>query len=181
METEFTLNTIDLKKTMAEVRKLSRKSASGEVAISVQPDRIEMQFIGITRFLAATTTHFCDVIIPFSMLEGLAKTVDTKAITLQVTDGQLVYGQVNVHSKHIKIQSLFTNPESALPMNMTPKLLLGLRKKQSTEYLEKLGIMPYIEAEESKLEKKLQAAARSLKVYGITYEKLKNLVEQNNS
>jgi hypothetical protein len=177
LETQFTIQVSDFKKVITEVKKLSPKSLKIDVPISIQPDRIEFLFVGMSRLLPAITTHFCDVVIPFRVLDAISKTADTKELTFQVEEGKLEYGRVSLTSKDVHIQSLFLNSESSVPMNSTPKILLGMRRKHSEEYLKKNGYLSLIIKEEKRLDDNLKTAVNKLKDYGITYQMLRELVQ----
>lgn len=179
METQIKINASEFRKAMAEAKRLSKSSVNKDIPISVQPERIEMQFIGLTKFLAAETTNLCDVVVPFLILESLAKTVSSKELVLQISDGLLICGNAKIQNKKIQVQSLFFNPETDLPLNVGPLDLLSMRHKYSIVYLDEKGFTLEIEKAEEELETNLRAAEKILKIYGISYATLEALVSEN--
>jgi hypothetical protein len=176
MHTQFTFNSSEFKNLISEVRKLSPRSLKMNVPISIQPYRIEFLFVGISRLLPSSTNNFCDVVIPFRILEAIAKTADTQVITLKVEQGKIEYGKMKITSVNIHIQSLFNNRDSQIPINITPMVLLGLRQKHSEAFLKSKGYLSLIRTEEDRLDRNLKAAVKKLKDYGVTYHILREWI-----
>ena len=179
METTFTFNTMDFKKMMTEVRKLSKRSYTLNTTISVQPDRLEFQFVGISRFIKAETSTYCDVVIPFRLLDNTAKTETSKEMTWIVKDGEIQFGKLSVKNNSIRVQSLFVNPPLPLAMNQDSLSILRLRLTHKEAQLTQLKLLESVEGEEKTLEIKLKEAGKCLYPYGVTVQMLRELVAKN--
>ena len=179
MESTFTFSTSEFKKMISEVRKLSKRSIKVNIQISVEPDRLEFQFIGMSRFITAETSNYCDVVIPFQLLDNIAKAEKTAQMTWVVKDGEIGVGKVVVKNEAIQVQSLFVNPPIQLAMNQDSLSLLRLRHTHTEAKLIELKLLEYVEQEEAKLEVNMKAAAKILKAYGITIQMLRALVAKN--
>ncbi|GIV33056.1 MAG: hypothetical protein KatS3mg031_0591 [Chitinophagales bacterium] len=176
MQTTFTVSLEDFKKMITQANRIIKKIDDTITKISVQPESIEFEFVGIQRTLPAMTETYCDVLVPFKVLLGIAKTATTPRLTLTFKDGQMNTDKINVSHKAIKVQSLFSNKEIPLPVNPSLADILKLRKLYDKEKLIELNLMPRIESAEQELKDRLNKAAALLKDFGVKFSDLESLV-----
>ena len=177
MQTQFTVQTIELKKIILGAKKLSKQAMKSIVKISVLSESLELQFMGITRWIEAETKQFCDVLIPFDILYAVVKTVSQSHLTLKIKDGEVDIGSSRLQRSTIKVQSLFSTKELDLPINPSVIDILLLRTKHSSSRLAELNLLSCIEKEEEILDQKLREAATLLNPYGVKTTEIEELVK----
>ena len=178
METKFTVDSSEFKKVIMDVKRLSKHSMNMMVKISIQPQSIEFQFIGIQKILKAETETYCNVLVPFEILYGIVKTNSRNELTLVFKDGVVAFSGTTLSKSTIKVQSLFSNKTPDLNINHNILDILRLRNQYDNEKLGELNLIEKIEIEEQKLEQRLEEAQSILKFYGVTKKELENIVEQ---
>jgi len=176
MESHFTIDTKEFKKMISEANKLIKGAAQTSVKISVLPDTVEFQFQGMQKLLKAESDTYNDVLVPFSVLYGFARTVSDKRIAFAFKDGEVKVGVATVMGPNIKVESLFSRKAADLPMNLTPRVLLRLKMQYPKEELVQLNLFEMVAASERDMEKEVVKAARLLAPYGISKAELLALI-----
>ncbi len=159
-------------KTIPALRKL------GNVKVSVLPNDITISAPGIEQVVKADTEGYTDMMVPFRLLYGIAKTDKRETITLTITDGQIDCGGYTLASSILKLNTVFSKKEIDLPINPTKIDILKLRAMYSPEQLREYKMLPEIESAERQLENALLQSLYHLEPYGISKNDLDELIDK---
>jgi len=158
-------------KTIPALRKL------GNVKVSVLPNDITIYAPGIEQTVKAETEGYTDMMIPFRLLYGIAKTDKRDMLILTIIDGQIDCGGYTLASSIIKLNTVFSKKEIDLPVNSAKIDILSLRARYSPEQLREYKMLLEIESAERQLEKALLQALIYLEPYGINRNDLDELID----
>jgi hypothetical protein len=119
--------------------------------------------------------------LPFMYIYSVVKNSKNNEINISFENNKLKFENVTIAGVKITKRENNTKENNAskieLPFNYTDIYLLNLRPKYTENVINQNGLVDLIEKAESRLENNLKAAVKYLKIYGLSYEELKELIK----